>query len=209
MSARSPLSKALNRVLDADLRYTALATRLATTVLESAFSVTSGIGPQPAAIRQVATQEGHEPPAKASGQPACITILLEGEAGSTAVGFFVVENSLPHEISTPVEVSPLFAPDGRQIQSALRFDPGRISLGAGEQVVARVTAKISRRLSAGTRYQGEILVPGVAGARIPIVLRRKAEITPQKPSCKRLSQYSKAARKEQLPQTRKRRPRLG
>jgi len=59
---------------------------------------------------------------------------LEGEAGSTAVGFFVVENSLPHEISTPVEVSPLFAPDGRQIQSALRFDPGRISLGAGEQL---------------------------------------------------------------------------
>src|ERR1039458_5455804 len=52
-------------------------------------------------------------------------ILLEGKAGSTAVGFFVVENSLPHEISTPVEVSPLTAPDGQQIQSAQSFEIGR------------------------------------------------------------------------------------
>lgn len=193
MSEPFSLSKALSRVLDANLRYTALATRLATTALESAFSVTSRIGPRAAAIRQGATQGPDEPPAAASGQPGPAAILLEGKAGSTAVGFFVVENSLPDEISTPVEVSPLIAPDGRRIQSALRFEPGRISLGAGEQVVARVTTKISRRLVAGVRYHGEILVPGVAGARIPIVLRRVAETASRKPGRKKSGSISKAA----------------
>ena len=196
MSEPSFLGKALSRVLDANLRYTALATKFSTAALESAFSVISGIGSQAAVVRQPATQGLDEPPAEASEQSGPAAILLEGEAGSTAVGFFVVENALPHEISTPVEVSPLSAPDGRQIQSALRFDPGRISLGAGEQVVARVTAKISRRLVAGTRYQGEILVPGVAGARIPIVLRRKAETTLQKPSRKKSEPIPRAAGKK-------------
>src|ERR1035441_564032 len=98
MSEPSALGKALSRVLDANLRYTLLATRLATTALESAFSVTSRIG-QAAAIRQAATQERVEP-AEASGRPGPAAILLEGKAGSTAVGFFVVENSLPHEEHT-------------------------------------------------------------------------------------------------------------
>jgi hypothetical protein len=181
MSKASSLSKALSRALDANLRCTGLATRLATTALESAFSVASEIGPKAASIRQAVTPRRAASPAVDSGQPRSAAILLEGDAGSTAVGFFVVENSLPHEITTRVEVSPLIAPGGRQIQSALRFDPGTISLAAGEQVVARVTAKISRRLVVGARYQGEILVPGVAGARIPIVLRRKPESTRQKP----------------------------
>jgi len=199
MSDRFSFGKTLTRVLDANLSFTALATSLATTLLESAFSVTSGRTPQSAAIRQSAVQERDEPSPEASGQPGTAAILLEGDAGSTAVGFFVVENSLPHEISTPIEVSPLVAPDGRRIQSALRFDPGTISLSAGEQVVARVTAKISRRLVAGARYQGEILVPGVAGARIPIVLRRKVETTPRKPSRKKSVSISGTAAKKRLP----------
>jgi hypothetical protein len=187
MSEPSSLSKVLSRVLDANLHYTALATRLATTALDSAFSVASKAGPR------------DEPQTEISGQPGPAAILLEGEAGSTAVGFFVVENSLPHEISTPVEVSPLVDPDGLQIQSALRFDPGRISLGAGEQVVARVSARINRRLVAGTRYIGEILVPGVAGARIPIVLRRNAGTTPRKSGRKKSDPISNAAGKQRSP----------
>jgi hypothetical protein len=180
MSEPFALSRALSRVFDANRRYTAVATRLATAALESAFSAASQTDPQAAMVAQPNTQSRFDRQPEPSGQPEPAAILLEGAVGSTAVGFFVVENSLPHQVSTRVEVSPLIASDGRQIKSALRFDPGNISLGAGEQVVARVTTKISRRLVAGTRYQGEILVPGVAGARIPIVLRRKATARPQK-----------------------------
>jgi hypothetical protein len=176
-----------------------MATRLATTALESAFSAASSIatevGPTAvAAIRQAATQAraGQQPAPSVQQRPAAI--LLEGEAGSTATGFFVVENSLPHEISTIVEVSQLIAPDGRRIDSALRFDPVTISLAPNQQVIARVTAKISSRLVAGVRYEGEILVPGVAGARIPIVLKRKLEATPRKVARKKTKPVSKPAK---------------
>lgn len=199
MREPSALGKALSRALDANVRYTALATKLAATAVESAFSIAAGIGPQVAAIRKAAAETSSKPSAAPSGKPGSAAILLEGPAGSTATGFFVVENSLPHEISTPVEVSALIAPDGRQIQSALRFDPGVIVLAAGEQVVARVTARISRRLVAGTRYQGEILVPGVAGARIPIVLMRTAEPVPPKTARKTSKSIPKTAARKPSP----------
>jgi hypothetical protein len=199
MRERSSIGKALSRAVDANLRYTALATRLATSALESAFSAGSSIatemGPKAAAVvRQVTTQvrAGQQPGPSVQQKPAAI--LLEGETGSTATGFFVVENSLPHAISTSIEVSPLIARDGRKIDSALRFDPGMISLAAGEQVIARVTAKISRRLVAGARYEGEILVPGVAGARIPIVLRRTLAAAPHKVVRKKTKPVSKSAK---------------
>ncbi len=100
-------------------------------------------------------------------------MVLEGEAGSRAFGLFVVENKLPKEVSTRVAVGPLVDPDGQEIPSVLRFEPGVITLAPGEQVVAKVSAHISRGLVAGVRYQGEISVPGIAGARIPIIVRRK------------------------------------
>ena len=192
MSKPTPLTEALSRALEANLRYTAAATRLASRALESAFSLTADIAPGLASIKQAVAQVANQTisaqqavvPQAAVQKAAAPVIVLEGKAGETATGFFVVENSLPHEISTPVEVSTLIAPDGRQVQSALRFEPGVISLPAGEQVVARVTAKISSRLVPGQSYEGEILVPGVAGARIPIVLRRRLEVVPKKPKAK-------------------------
>jgi hypothetical protein len=173
MGSGSSLSKALSRALDANLRYSALATKLAASAIDTAFSAASGLAPVATTLGKAVTRTG----AVVSPAPRAAAILLEGKAGDTAVGFFVVENSLAHEISTPVEVSPLIAADGRQLQSALRFQPGTISLAAGEQVVAKVSAKIGRQLVVGERYEGEISVPGVAGARIPIVLQRNSDAT--------------------------------
>lgn len=182
MSKPTPLSETLSRALEANLRYTAAATRLASRALESAFSLTSGIGPKLASVKDAVAQVANQP--VAVQKPAPAAIVLEGKAGETATGFFVVENSLPNSISTPVEVSTLIAADGRQVDSALHFEPGVISLAAGEQVVARVTAKISSRLVPGQSYEGEIVVPGVAGARIPIILRRKDEVASPKAKTK-------------------------
>jgi hypothetical protein len=200
MSNRSTLDKMMSRTLDANLRYTALATRLATTAVESAFSVAKEIGSHLAPIVRTASIDQAEKHAEATKTPRPMpaAIVLEGVAGSVAIGFFVVENSLSQEISTPVEVSTLIAPDGQEIQSALRFEPGVITLAAGEQVVARVSAKISRRLVAGERYQGEIRVPGVAGARIPIVLRRKSAEGAAKPIRKRAAASASAREKKSV-----------
>jgi hypothetical protein len=199
MSEPVSISKTLSRVLDANLSFTKMATQMATTALESAFSAASTlateVGPKAAAaIRQgiKQTQAVQQPAPSAEQKPA--TILLEGKTGTIATGFFVLQNSLPHEIATAIEVSPLIAFDGRRVDSALRFDPGTISLAAGEQVIARVTSKITRRLVAGLRYEGEILVPGVAGARIPIVLQRKPDAVPDKPLRKKAKPTIRAAK---------------
>jgi hypothetical protein len=185
MSDTSSMTSVLARALNANSRYTALLTQLASTALDSVFSTAEEIGPQlvtstrsaAVAVKETVLSTQSQAKSEVSRQPAMATILLEGEAGSKAFGFFVVENKLQHEISTRVEVGPLVAQDGRQIKSKMRFEPGSITLAVGQQVVARVTVEITRDMVAGERYQGEIVVPGVAGARIPIVIRRKLAST--------------------------------
>ena len=173
MNEVTQLTRVWGRALDANLRYTALLTELAGRSLELLVSAVSEIGPQiiatTDAVREV-NRVTSIPPAPA---PAPAAMVLEGEAGSRAFGLFVVENKLPKEVSTRVAVGPLVDPDGREIPSVLRFEPGIITLAPGEQVVAKVSAHISRGLVVGVRYQGEISAPGIAGARIPIIVKRK------------------------------------
>jgi len=169
------LTRVLGRALDANLRYNAILGELAIRAFDLLVSAVSDIGP-PIVSTATRVQEASTtipiPPAMAS-EPSPAPILLEGEAGRRAFGLFVVENNLPQEISARVEVGPLVDPNGREIKAVLRFEPGVITLAPKEQVVAKVSARISRGLIVGVRYQGEIRVPGIAGAHIPIVVRRK------------------------------------
>ncbi|MGB7553622.1 MAG: hypothetical protein WBM04_04565 [Candidatus Korobacteraceae bacterium] len=172
MKEVTQLTRTWGRALDANLRCTARLSELAGRSLELLLAAVSEVGPQilstTTAVQEV-DRVTSIPPAPA---PSPAAMVLEGEAGSRAFGLFVVENKLPKEVSTPVVVGPLVDPDGQEIPSVLRFEPGVITLAPGEQVVARVSAQISRGLAAGVRYQGEISIPGIAGARIPIIVRR-------------------------------------
>jgi hypothetical protein len=193
----------LGRALDANLRYNAVLGELAIRAFDLLVSAVSEIGPQ---IVSTATrvQEATAipiPPAMPS-VPSPAPILLEGEAGRRAFGLFVVENNLPQQISARVEVGPLVDPNGREIKAVLRFEPGVITLAPKEQVVAKVSARISRGLIAGVRYQGEIRVPGIAGARIPIVVRRK-------PTGNSKANSSRANRTSSISKGKSKHPRVG
>jgi hypothetical protein len=175
MNEVTQLTRVWGRALDANLRYTALLSELAGRGLELLLSAVSEIGPQmitttaaPQEASRVTSIPSVTPPA-----PSPAAMVLEGEAGSRAFGLFVVENKLPKGVTTRIAVGPLVDPEGNEIPSVLRFEPGIITLAPGEQVVAKVSAHISRGLEAGVRYQGEISVPGIAGACIPIIVRRK------------------------------------
>jgi hypothetical protein len=175
MNEVTQLTRAWGRALDANLRCTALLSELAGRGLEVLLSAVSEIGPQiistadpPQEASRVTSIPSVNPQA-----PSSATMVLEGEGGSRAFGLFVVENKLPKEVTTQVAVGPLVDPEGNEIPSVLRFEPGVITLAPGEQVIAKVSAHISRGLEVGVRYQGEISVPGIAGARIPIIVRRK------------------------------------
>jgi hypothetical protein len=173
---RPPLTRVLGRALDANLRWASILGALAIRTFDLLAASVSELGVQivshqaQAQPRQLSGTSSHP---SSSANPSPAAIMLEGEAGTRAFGLFVVENNLPQQISTSVEVGPLVDPDGREIPSVLRFEPGIITLAPKQQVVAKVSADISRGLRAGVQYQAEMRVPGIPSARIAIIVRRK------------------------------------
>jgi len=185
MSGSTPLQKLLQTAVDANVRYYTMLGELAGTFADSLLSSTDNLLPAFKVERDTAPQPGESgatsatPPqtgaALVSPPPSSApAMLLQGAAGSKAIGFFLIENTLQNTITTRVEFPPLVDPAGRTLKSALRFQPAKVTLGPGQQVLAKVTAHINRALTAGVRYEGEIRIPGMAGARVPIVVRRTA-----------------------------------
>lgn len=173
---RPPLTRVLGRALDANLRWASMLGALAIRTFDLLAASVSELGVQivsPQAQAQPQQPSGTSSDPSSSANPSPAAILLEGEAGTRAFGLFVVENNLPQQISAPVEVGPLVDPDGREIPSVLRFEPGIITLAPKQQVVAKASADISRSLRAGVQYQAEMRVPGIPSARITIIVRRK------------------------------------
>jgi hypothetical protein len=161
----------MGQALEANLRYVALATRVANSVAGAAFTALSGGGDRPvASAGRIVRQKQLAPPPQP--QRAQSAILLEGAAGSKPTAFFLIENYLPHEISSSVEITPLLSPSGRKLKSTLQIDKQKIVLAPGQQVVARIGAPITKKFVTGERYTGEIRVQGIPGASVQLVLRR-------------------------------------
>jgi hypothetical protein len=180
MSERFFLGKIMGHALDANLRYVALATRVASSALGSALTTSSAT---PALFSASAGSEKNKLLAASSqARAARPAILLEGKAGTKATALFVLENHLPHEVSAHIEITPMVTPSGRKLRSALHFDSRELVLASGQKVVARVSAPISRNLIAGEQYMGEIRVQGIPGASIPLILCRAADPKPVRAS---------------------------
>jgi hypothetical protein len=111
-----------------------------------------------------------QPPA-ASVAPAPV-MALEAQSGRTAHGVFMVENRLGTSVSGPISVGTLADESGREVEVPLTFEPDVVTLDPGEQLLVQVAAHIGSGLAPGVDYRGEIRVPGLAGTRIPVVLRR-------------------------------------
>ena len=107
----------------------------------------------------------------AGSKPAAM--VIEGEPGSVGVGVFLVENHFNTEIDSNVVASFFKDPSGFVVQPAFTFDPPRVVLKPGEQILVRVSTTISPELALGTRYTGEFVVPGLKGTAIPVVLRSR------------------------------------
>jgi len=110
------------------------------------------------------------PPSPETRPPA---MVLEAEAGNSALGVFLVENQLPQEVHAQVIASAFTDSLGQSVRPALIFDPAAVTLGPSEQLLMRVSAMITDELEPGVRYQGELTIPALRGTRIPIVLRRR------------------------------------
>ena len=101
------------------------------------------------------------------------TLVLEGEAGTSASASFLVSNDLDRPISCKLTSSDFTDPTGATAKARTTFDPPALELAAGDQQVVKVTVAIGEALVAGVGYAGEIAIAGMDGFAVPIVLRRQ------------------------------------
>ena len=160
----------LRRALEANLQYYAALGRLTVDYLEALGSIARQV--EVPARTLTFRQSAPATPVPAPAPPA--VTVLEAEAGSTAIGVFLVENLLTEKVSAPGSASALAAPDGREVAVPLAFDPEVVVLEPGEQILVRVAARVDDGLEADVSYRAEVAVPGVIGTRVPIVVRRRA-----------------------------------
>lgn len=101
-------------------------------------------------------------------------ILLEGEAGATAAGRFLVENHMDQPISAPVCVSPFTSAQGHTVDVRLQFEPDVVTLQPREQLLVRVGTTIDEQLADADGYWGFLGVPELPGTELAVLVRRNA-----------------------------------
>lgn len=173
----STLEELWRRSLDLNVRYYGAVGRLTADYFRDLATVLSGLNTSqpPGARDQPAdhSARGDKATDSSTSNSTAGTMVLEGEAGGTVLGVFLVENNLGREISATVVASPFADASGRTIQPAMKFDPESIVLRSGEQLLVRVMALIEETLEPEVRYLGQFTIPGLTGTRVPVVLRRR------------------------------------
>ncbi|HEX8158215.1 MAG TPA: hypothetical protein VF526_12595 [Solirubrobacteraceae bacterium] len=182
----------LQRALDAQLRYYAEVGRLTVEYLETLGDLSRTFDLKlPGTDRTFrwspsdggsAARESYAPPppqpaaeaTAVASPPASPAIVLEGEAGGTATGLFLVENSSSERVASPIAASVFTSSAGGEVQPKLGFEPEIVSLEPGEQLLVHLTAAIDDDLEEGVGYRGALRVPGLQGTEVAIVLRRRA-----------------------------------
>lgn len=106
-------------------------------------------------------------------EPATPTLVLEAEAGRSAVGFFLVHNVSGRAVSAIPRAENCIGPDGLPGSIEIAFAPTKIDLGPGEQMTVQVAAAVDDGVEAGVPYRTRLTVPGLADAGIPAVVRRR------------------------------------
>ena len=165
--ANVTLDEMFRRAVDLNLRYYSAIGKLAADYMRDLVNVMSEmqIVPGTAAKSGAATAS--------AARAGTAQMVLEAAAGETALGVFLVENSLPQEIKATVVASAFTDASGRQLTPKIVFDPPTVSLRPGEQVLVRAQCQITAEIDADARYYGEFLIPALQGTRVPVVLRRR------------------------------------
>lgn len=115
----------------------------------------------------------HNVPAPSTTRPGGHPLLLlEGRAGDTAVGAFVVENHLGELTEASVQSSVFTNNDGMTIPVDVRFDPAHFALDPGGQILIRAYANVSSEFEPGVPHDGEFSVPGLPGGPVNVRIRR-------------------------------------
>jgi hypothetical protein len=168
--------EAIRKALDLNLRFYSSLGRLTVDYWRELFSTITGPTNSSAdSTHAVASpaQVGMPAPAGAAPSKVPVAMVLEAEPGSVALGVFLVENHHDAPVDSAVVASFFKNPAGVAVQPTLTFDPPRVVLKPGEQILVRVSTTIGTELEPDTRYAGEFAVPGLKGTSIPVILRSR------------------------------------
>jgi hypothetical protein len=158
-----PLEEIVRRAIDSHLRFVASVGRLTVDSVREFMDPSGAKAPQPQTSAQAA-----------SAAPGSVpSMVLEAEAGKTAVGVFLVENSLPDHVDAAIVASSLLDPNGASHELTFVFDPPTISLDPREQVLVRVSALLPETLQPAIAYSGSISIPELKGTSVPVIVRRR------------------------------------
>lgn len=111
-------------------------------------------------------------PTTASLEPDAGAIVLEGEAGDTVQGAFLLMNDLGRPLSCKPVATSFRDANGREVVAHIEFAPAAVELQPGEQCVISATTAVDATLDAGVAYSGTIGIKGMKGFTVPAVLRR-------------------------------------
>jgi hypothetical protein len=169
MATRFPGDELIRRAVDLNVRYYSDMSQLMATYVKDLVETFSQAATQ--------AQAWQSPPRTHSAthktQPAPV-MVLEAEAGKQALGVFLVENHLDHNISTRVVPSAFFDAAQNEIKPSFVFDPEAVVLRSGEQVLVRVRVEVDETFVADVAYEGSLNIPELTGSRVRIVLRRRS-----------------------------------
>jgi hypothetical protein len=164
----------LRRTINLNLRYYASVGMLTADYLRDLAEVVaaSSADMRPFSQRhspRAAHPEPPPPPAAHAGP----MMVFEAEAGQAAIGVFLVENHLPHEVRATVAVSKMTDPSGNPLDLPFTFDPPFVSLKSREQVFIRATVLITDMQRPDVSYTGQISIPELGASSVSILVRRR------------------------------------
>jgi hypothetical protein len=178
---RSSLDEVIRKAVDLNVRYYSGLSQLVANYLKdivTTFGEVTVSRPTQTEWAQAApppsdAQHQHAAAPQQSQKQHTPVMVLEAEAGKEALGVFLVENHLGHDISTRVSPTAFFDAAHNEVKPVFTFDPEAVTLRAGEQVLVRVKAAIDSSFEPDVRYQGFLNIPELVGSKVPIVLRRR------------------------------------
>jgi hypothetical protein len=174
-----PIDDLLRRAIDLNLRYYASVGLLTADYLRDLAEVVASSSdmrpfahtqsPRPSHPQSPRSPQSPADPA-ANARPM---MVFDAEAGQPAIGVFMVENHLPHEVGATIAVSKLVDPSGNVLDLPFLFDPAFVSLKSREQVFVHATVVISEWQKPEVSYSGQISIPELGGTSVPILVRRR------------------------------------
>jgi hypothetical protein len=167
----SGLDDAIRKAIDLNVRYYSSLGRLTVDYWKELFSAVATPAKTSNPFGQFTAAVNPAPPAPPPTVSKAAAMVMEAAPGSVAQGVFMVSNHLDSDVDSAVVASFFKDPSGNAIQPQFTFDPPRIGLKPGEQILVRVLTTIGPDIEPDTRYTGEFAVPDLKGTSVPVVLR--------------------------------------